>query len=163
MPRGSHRGGKSAGSSLGKRGTVEHWRLVDDIVEPRARDVILRRTRMQCHWARPLEHAFPPVFHPLALSLHLILQGRLHHNRGDSLASWFSHLPNLYLSDQREGPSSNSGQISQSPCSFHRGAILSSTATVLWGDFGFCVIREMYWCACQPSWTGAAKPEVRGG
>lgn len=43
-PSGSHRGGEHAGSSVGKRDTVEHWRLVDDVVEPRARDVILKRT-----------------------------------------------------------------------------------------------------------------------
>lgn len=44
-----------------------------------------------------------------------------------------------------------------------RVAILSSKATLLWGDFVFHVIREMYWCARQPSWTGSAKPAVWGG
>lgn len=43
-PRGSHRGGKHAGSSVGKKDTVEHWRLVDDVVGPRVQGVILKRT-----------------------------------------------------------------------------------------------------------------------
>lgn len=136
---------------------------MDDIVEPRARDVILRRTRMQCHWARQLQHAFPPVFHPLALSLPLILQAG---STITEVTAWLRSSLTCPISTSvtnGRGRSSNSGRVSQSPCSFHRGAILSSTATVLWGDFGFRVIREMYWCACQPSRTGAAKPEVRGG
>lgn len=41
--RGSHHRGKSACPFLGQRDTVEHWRLVNDVVEARTGVIILKR------------------------------------------------------------------------------------------------------------------------
>lgn len=76
---------------------------------------------MQCHWARQLEQALPPAFYPLALSLPLILQGRLYHTRGDNLASQVSLTCSISTSvTDGRGRSSNPGRVSQSPCSFQQ-------------------------------------------
>lgn len=47
--RGSHHRGKRARPFLRQGHTVEHRGLVNDVVEPRARDVVLKGKRTQCH------------------------------------------------------------------------------------------------------------------
>lgn len=98
--RGSHHRGKSARPFLRQRGTVEHWRLVNDVVEPRTWDAILKGRE----WGVIRVHSFPLCFSASFISInawpHCHPPGQASLPFGGKLAPPFPSLPAHCLSYQ---------------------------------------------------------------
>lgn len=68
----SYHGGESARPFFGQRGTVGHRRLVNDVVEARTWDIVLKGKNVASPGHTQFHCAFSQALQPLTLSLLLI-------------------------------------------------------------------------------------------